>query len=98
MSRNAPSLFSVAGIIAALLTLGCSDASRTVAPSDRPSRTTAAGGGANMDHYEPTGSIDQDLAFECLDEPIRFVVSYTWTFDVTNTPSGISSVKSAFIV
>ena len=89
-------LFGACALSAALV--GC-DAPSTVLPTRSP---TAAirdeSGGSTRQHVELTGSVDQDFNFTCLDAPIRFVVSYDWIFDWVNTPSGISNVRSQFIV
>lgn len=94
-SRSLRAAVSAAG---AIMIVACDNPQAPLvekAPSPPKTVSTSA---AVKDSYEITGSIDDYLNFTCLSEPARLVVSYRWTFDVTTTPSGVSSVRSTFIV
>ena len=93
-TRRSPAPAALAALVALALA-ACADAPGPLAPRGAAQLTAQD---ATRSHEVLTGSIDQYFTFPCLDEPIRFVVSYTWTFDWTTTASGIGSVRSNFIV
>jgi len=90
-------LLGVCALSAALV--GC-DAPAALAPTRSAAAASVrdAADGATKQHDELTGFIDQEFTFSCLDAPIEFVVTYDWIFDWVNTPSGVSNVRSQFIV
>ena len=92
-----------ASALAGLLLTACADLSRPFAPAaDAVARVLpaapSAAQGATKEHVEIPFSLDADLQFTCLDEPVHFSVSAMEVLDFTITSSGISSMRGLFVV
>ena len=81
----------------------CGDSSRPLGPTPDALQTSrgalaALGGGATKTHVEFPISSDQTGPAPCLENaPVHWVLSGTFTFDWTNTPSDISSGRASIV-
>jgi hypothetical protein len=73
----------------------CGDSARPLGPT--PGAPALQLQGATKTHLEFPISVDNLGTPPCLDSPVHWVLSGTFTFDWTNTPSDISSGRASIV-
>lgn len=97
----------LASIAVVLVLAACGDSARPLGPTPdarasrlqtSPGALPALGGGATKTHVEFPVSSDQTGPAPCLENAtVHWVLSGTFTFDWTNTPSDISSGRASIV-